>query len=110
MYTALVAQSHKVMKALCSKPFEHIVNSLIGKSGEQNALALAAQPFDDLSDDTGFTCARGAMNEQVVLHLQCSLYGQVRFRVKAGPWQTDFRVEARSSSACHEFAQAGISL
>src|SRR5260370_33362023 len=97
------------MKALHLKPFEHIINSLIGKSGEQNALALAAQPFDDLSDDTGFTCARGAMDEQVVLHLQGSLDGQVLFLVKASPWRNDAPVEGRSSSDCHRFGQVGSS-
>src|SRR5215467_1851059 len=98
------------MKALHLKPFEHIVNSLVGESGEQNALAPAAQPFDDLRDDTGFTCARGAMDEQVVLHLQGALDGQVLFRVKIGPRWNDVRIEAWSSSACHECAQVGISL
>ncbi len=39
---AFVSQTYKVMKAFGIKPFQHIINSLVGEGGKHDTLALLA--------------------------------------------------------------------
>jgi hypothetical protein len=91
---ALVAEADVVMEAFGVEAFEHVVDSLVGEGCEEDALSLLAEAFDDFGDDAGFACARWALHEQVVLHLEGAFDGEVLFVVEVGTAGNAYLVEA----------------
>jgi hypothetical protein len=91
---AVVAEADVVMEAFGVEAFEHVVDSLVGEGCEEDALSLLAEAFDDFGDDAGFAGAGWALYEQVVLHLEGTLDGEVLLVVKVGTARDTYVVEA----------------
>ena len=52
-----MAEADVVVEAFAVEAFEHVVDGLVGEGGEENALSLLAEAFDDFGDDAGFACS-----------------------------------------------------
>src|SRR5271157_1230495 len=99
------------MEAFGIKPFEHIINSLVCESSQNDTLTLLVEPFDDLGDNAGFTRAGRAVNEQVVLHSHGTFDCQILFAVEVcSRWNDDHGIKLWLYCAGHESAQVRISL
>src|ERR1022692_2369761 len=109
-HTALITQADEVVKALFFQSFEHVIYSLVGESGEEDTLLSCAKLLDNFGDDAGLARSWWSMNEEIILHLQCSLDSLVLFEVKVWARRSGHLLKTRSRTSGNEIAQMCIGI
>src|SRR5215472_11893692 len=102
IHAAVMPQAYVVMKPFFVEPLEHVINGLVGEGGQQNALSLPAEAFDDLSYDAGFAGTWRSMDEQVVLHLHSALDGAVLLGIEVCSGRSREPAESRTLLARYQ--------